>query len=247
MDKIDIKMKPISQTRLENLEILIDEAGSVTALAERCGYAKPNYIYQIRNQSAVQNGKPKNIGNAMARRLEEGMGKPEGWMDRPAKDNEFIERGQGHMQLWSKNDPLPEDEFVQVPFYKEVAFKAGNGCCEMEDYNGYTLGFSKATLYRSGVSSKDVVCVSVSGNSMEPVLPEGTTIGIDLTKTAITDGKIYAIKHDDLFRVKLLYRLPGQKLKLKSYNDAEYPEEIVDASDVSVMGLVFWWSVLAIG
>lgn len=189
----------------------------------------------------------RSIGDGVARHIELSLDLPSGYFDgEEAKANieQLIERGKGHMKLWSKKDPLPEDEFVQVPFYKEVAFKAGNGCCEMEDYNGFTLGFSKATLFRSGINSKDVVCVSVSGNSMEPVLPEGTTIGLDLNRKAIKDGEIYAFKHDDLFRVKVLYRLPGQKIRLKSYNDMEYPEEIVDADQIEIIGLVFWWSVL---
>ena len=66
-------MKTIDEIRLDNFELLITEAGSVSALAAKCGYEKPSYLYQIRNRSAVQNGKPKNIGNAMARKLEKIM------------------------------------------------------------------------------------------------------------------------------------------------------------------------------
>lgn len=44
---------------------------------------------------------------------------------------------------------------------------------------------------------------------MEPLISDGATIGVDTATKHITDGEIYAIKHDDLLRVKFVYRLPG--------------------------------------
>lgn len=36
---------------------------------------------------------------------------------------------------------------------------------------------------------------------------------------------MYAIDHDGQLRVKLLYRLPGSGLRLRSYNTDEHPDE----------------------
>ncbi len=74
-------MNFLAEIRLENMKKLVEEAGSVAELAKRAGYAQPSYLYQIINQTAIQNGKPKNIGGAMARKLESAMNKAEGWLD----------------------------------------------------------------------------------------------------------------------------------------------------------------------
>lgn len=75
-------MKPVTEIRLNNLERLVSEAGTADALAERAGVS-PVYLSQIRSRAIdVKTGKPRNLGNVAARKLEVGMGKPQGWMDR---------------------------------------------------------------------------------------------------------------------------------------------------------------------
>ena len=73
-------MKNIQQIRLENLELLVAEAGNVAELARRCGYDKAAYLYQLRAQAPKANGKVLQIGKHVANRLEVGMDKPEGWL-----------------------------------------------------------------------------------------------------------------------------------------------------------------------
>ncbi|EFA29286.1 prophage LambdaSo, transcriptional regulator, Cro/CI family [Haemophilus influenzae HK1212] len=106
------------------------------------------------------------------------------------------------------------------------------------------LRFSKATLRKQGVQYENAVCVIADGNSMEPVIPDGTTVGIDLGNKTIRDGKIYAINHGGLLRIKLLYNMPNEQVKIRSYNTEEHPDEIAELQDISVLGKVFWYSVL---
>lgn len=73
--------KTVHQHRLENLKKLVEEVGGVTKLSQLAGYKQPSYLYQILNRTVVQNGKPKNIGSNMARKLEEATGKESGWLD----------------------------------------------------------------------------------------------------------------------------------------------------------------------
>lgn len=150
----------------------------------------------------------------------------------------------GGFNLWNRETPLDDDEY-EVPFLKDIEMAAGDGMFDqIEDYNGFKLRFSKATLRRQGVQYENAVCVTASGDSMEPVIPDGTTIGIDLGYKTIRDGKIYAINHGGLLRVKILSRLPNDYVMIRSYNDEEYPDETVHLSEVQVIGRVFWWSVL---
>lgn len=150
----------------------------------------------------------------------------------------------GTFRLWSRNDPLPEDEYVHLPFRKEMEFKGGDGVVELEDYNGYTLPFAKATLLRYNVDLETAFCCTLTGDSMEPLIPDGATIGINPGETTIRDGKIYAFRHDDLFRVKRLYRHPGGMVRINSFNP-EYKDETVSLEEIVIIGHIFNWSVMS--
>ncbi|WP_445946937.1 S24 family peptidase [Shewanella sp.] len=152
----------------------------------------------------------------------------------------------GGFETWGSDSPLGDDE-VEIPFYMEVELAAGDGIIDCREYQGPKLRFAKSTLKRQGVNSDHAACVKVNGNSMEPVLPNGSTVGVDTAHTDIVDGKMYAINHDGMLRVKMLYKLPGGGLRLRSYNLDEYPDERLDADQlklVTVIGKVFWYSVL---
>lgn len=148
--------------------------------------------------------------------------------------------------LWDSDTPLNDDE-VALPFFREVELSAGNGSTIVQENSGQKLRFAKSTLKKSNVDPQNAACVTVSGNSMLPVLRHGTTVGVDTSKTIIVDGEMYAIDHDGMLRVKILYRLPGGGIRIKSYNNDEYPDEFVQPehlNDIKVIGWVFWWSVL---
>ena len=76
---IDMKRQR-EDIRLNNLEILIAEAGSATKLARRAGTSE-SYISQVRRKMRTAKGTPRGIGDELSSRLEKAMGKPQGWMD----------------------------------------------------------------------------------------------------------------------------------------------------------------------
>lgn len=151
------------------------------------------------------------------------------------------------IEAWDDDTPLGPDE-VELPFFKEVELSAGKGSEVMLETNGRKLRFGKRTLKRKSIDPAAAGCVPVTGNSMEPVLPDGSTVGVDTANTTIQDGKMYAIDHDGQLRVKLLYRLPGSGLRLRSYNTEEHPDERYEGDYVQqhirVIGKVFWYSVM---
>lgn len=153
----------------------------------------------------------------------------------------------GTMDAWDSETPLDPDE-VELPLFREVELAAGGGRTEVIENHGAKLRFARSTLRRAGVDPANAGCAVVKGNSMERLIPDGTTIGVDKGSTAIKDGDIYAIDHDGMLRVKYLYRQPGGGLKLTSENEAEHPAETYSASEVQqfirIIGRVFWWSVL---
>ena len=198
--------------------------------------------------SQLISGKTPSFGEKAARRLEMENNMPAFYLDAPqSKTTENISsniKDLGSFDLWDRNTPLNNDE-VAVPFYQDVRLSAGNGFADdIVDYNNFKLRFSKSTLRKQGVQYENAVCVIAEGNSMEPVIPDGTTVGIDLGNKTIRDGKIYAINHGGLLRIKLLYNMPNEQVKIRSYNSDEHPDEIAELQDISVLGKVFWYSVL---
>lgn len=151
------------------------------------------------------------------------------------------------IEVWDDQTPLSPEE-VELPFYKEVELSAGKGSEVMLEAHGRKLRFGRRSLQRKGVSPEAAACAAVIGNSMEPVLPDGSTVGIDTAATQVQDGKMYAIDHSGQLRVKLLYRLPAGGLRVRSYNDDEHPDERYDADyvveHIRIIGKVFWYSVL---
>ena len=71
-------MKTMKEIPHANVLLLIDEAGSTSELASKTGIAV-SYLLQIKNKNAIQNGKPKGIGDKIAAKLEDGIGKPRSW------------------------------------------------------------------------------------------------------------------------------------------------------------------------
>jgi len=66
--------------RLTNLRKLVQEYRTITALAEEVGTSE-KYLSQILSGTLLPSGKPRGVGNALARKLETGTMKDPGWMD----------------------------------------------------------------------------------------------------------------------------------------------------------------------
>ncbi|MCU7646684.1 XRE family transcriptional regulator [Pseudomonas piscis] len=152
------------------------------------------------------------------------------------------------IETWDEDTPLGDNE-VYVPFLHEVELTAGSGRFVIEASTTAHLRFYKKDLHQNGVQLDDARCVSVSGNSMIPVLRDGATVGVNSGRRAlkdVVDGEMYALDHKGQLRVKQLYRLPGG-LRLRSFNREEHPDEDygfteIQEQQISILGHVFWWA-----
>ena len=99
-----------------------------------------------------------------------------------------------------------------------------------------------------GVELYKAICVTVQGDAMSPLLPDGSIVAVDMGSTVVRDGKMYAINQSGHLRIKTLHRLPGGGVRLRSFNreymDEEYTLEEMDQRDISIIGRVFWSSVI---
>ena len=136
---------------------------------------------------------------------------------------------------------------VEIPLIQEVNLSDVLKQKLTHNLVGYKLLFDEFTLKNADVNISDAKCIVIIGNSMEPIFPEDSVIGIDVSKTQPRDGKVYALNHGGTLRVKVVYNLPNGGLRLRSYNQSEWPDEIISVEDmeyVQIIGQLFWSSTL---
>lgn len=189
------------------------------------------------------------IGDALALHIEQSLNLPLGWLVK--KEDNKIKNNQSndfHLEapryIYDDSCPLGDDE-VEVPFYTDISLSAGNGfASDIQDFNNMKMRFPLTMLNQKGINPERVVCIGADGDSMEPAIPDGAIVGINTGDTQIKDGKLYAINHDGLLCIRILKKRPGKKILIQSYNFNSYPDEEVDVGAITVIGKIFWWSVL---
>ncbi|OBZ25462.1 hypothetical protein BS643_12755 [Pseudomonas protegens] len=149
--------------------------------------------------------------------------------------------------VWDEETSLYDE--VEVPLFKEVELADGSGHCAIKEQGKVKLRIGAPTLQQMGIDPANIICAEVSGNSMSPVIPDGSTVGVDRGRTSVKDGDIFAINHNDQLRIRMLYRLPLGGLRMRSFNRDEHPDEEYTADrirteNIEVLGRVFWYSVL---
>jgi phage repressor protein C with HTH and peptisase S24 domain len=230
----------MKNTLAERLKMSRLQAGlSQKVLGEKVGVSQAA-IQKLENGSAKTSTKLIEIARVLGVRPE--------WLSEEngprISESSIPEENQwGTVDAWDSDSELPDDE-VEVPFLKDIELACGHGRCESDDYNGFKLRFSKSTLRRVGAQKENVICFPATGNSMEPIIPDGTTVAIDIGNKKIIDGKVYAINQDGWKRLKLLHRIGPNKVSIRSYNSAEYPDEEADLEDLEIMGRMFWSSTI---
>ncbi|WIO73999.1 helix-turn-helix transcriptional regulator [Porticoccaceae bacterium LTM1] len=95
----------IQSIRYQNLKILLaDAANSQAELARRAG-THPAYISQILNGTPLPSGKPRSVGDRLARSLETAFDKQHGWMDETHPQHHVSEN---HPEYRTKRQTLVE-------------------------------------------------------------------------------------------------------------------------------------------
>ncbi|WP_419208228.1 XRE family transcriptional regulator (plasmid) [Photobacterium leiognathi subsp. mandapamensis] len=133
------------------------------------------------------------------------------------------------------------DAVFWAPLYSDVKAAAGNGVENGEIENGEYIPIPKRFVkYQNNL--QNIFCVLVKGDSMMPVLQDGSIIAVNSSLTSIKDGRIYLLRQEELLRVKILTQLPN-RIVLKSFNQ-EYPDENYKKqfSNINILGEVVWYS-----
>lgn len=143
----------------------------------------------------------------------------------------------GNTKQWDSSTTQPEN-MVAIPFYEEVKLSAGDGSCILqEDDEGRTLWFPREFFKKKCTSPDKVICLTITGDSMEPHFKEGGVVTVDCNSTDIIDGKIYAINYLNELYFKKVSKLSPTQLLLSSENPT-YPAIKADAQDITIIGRI---------
>lgn len=109
-------MQTVAETRVTRLEMLIKQHGSVAALNTALGWVRTDpKLAQIRNSNTRPGRKkPYQMGNGMARELEDTLGLERGWMDTPPSYAELHGEQDPRAQVMSLMESMPPDQWPTV-------------------------------------------------------------------------------------------------------------------------------------
>lgn len=137
---------------------------------------------------------------------------------------------------------VTKSDFVLVPYHSDVKVAAGEG-----RYNGVletlSLPISLPELQKLDVRPNNIICCRILDDSMEPMIQNGTLVGINTAATEIQNGKVYAfVDKDGLSSIKVLVKDNDSHIKIHSYNYS-YETKTVASDSIRVIGRVFWAAV----
>jgi phage repressor protein C with HTH and peptisase S24 domain len=166
----------------------------------------------------------------------------------------WLQNGTGDMQHqgqynqikvepWDNSTPLDADE-VEVVFYKDYLASCGSGSySEASSSETRRLRMSKTTLRNTGILKP--FAITATGDSMQPVITDGATVFIDGGRTTVKDGKIYFVTYGGLAKIKYLYALPNNGLRMKSANP-DFSDETLSADDIKQLNLIVQGQVFSV-
>ncbi|WP_420957543.1 S24 family peptidase [Burkholderia gladioli] len=230
-------MKTNDEIRRENLVLAIERFGTAKSLAEAADVSTA-YLSQVKNgQPDSKTGKPKNMGDEVARKIEVALGEATGWMDTNHSAPYKLPNDKGNVLVWERPDDLPPDEDRVWMDQYDYRFSAGTGLIQWEIRQKKALPFDVGFFKALGVKPQDCRLARVHGRSMEPYLFNRDMMMICEAKTHVRDGQIYAVYFEDEPLVKQIFKEPNGALRLHSYNP-EYPDRVVAAEQLAGLQIV---------
>ena len=135
------------------------------------------------------------------------------------------------------------EEVIEFPGTRLVAVRglaaaAGGGAADMDEAVAGYVGFRRDWLERHALDPAQCSVIEVTGESMEPTLPQGCSILLDHRRRLPRGGRIYAIRSGDGLVVKRAGKADDGGLLMVSDHPA-WPAAPWPA-DAAVVGEVRW-------
>ena len=139
------------------------------------------------------------------------------------------------------------NNLVKIRYYPNLPISCGSGAFgEAFDQDYEELTINSNSLKDRNIHQKYCVAFPASGDSMLPTIKDKDTVYVDLERTTVRDGKVFAVCHGGLFKFKRLYNLPLGGIRIVSDNATEFPEERLTAQEIidqqfEIIGWAWSW------
>jgi phage repressor protein C with HTH and peptisase S24 domain len=157
---------------------------------------------------------------------------------------DWIASGKGHMfagvQPQQSAEDL-EDVYAYVPLY-DARISQGHGAWTEGARVLTMLAFTKYSLRKKGLVPANLAAVRVDGDSNEPIMKDGDTVMVDLSRNHIQGDGFYVIRLDDLLYAKRLQRQLDGGVTVISANSAYHPIHVPGEhlDRLHIVGRVVW-------
>lgn len=139
------------------------------------------------------------------------------------------------------------NNLVKIRYYPNLSISCGSGSFgEVLEQEHEEITINSKSLNDRHIHQANCVAFPASGDSMLPTIKDKDTVYVDLERTTIKDGKVFAICHGGLFKFKRLYNLPLGGVRIVSDNTVEFPEERLTAQEIidqqfQIIGWAWSW------
>lgn len=160
----------------------------------------------------------------------------------------FQQQTQSHGSLTQQqtqmvaNAMAGRSDLVPVPLYK-VQAAAGNGIVPVDEQEPREeIILTRTFLRRLGAQAESCHIIFAKGESMQPTIPDGSLLLIDLSKSQIVDNGVFVFRVGEDIKVKRARWRLDQRIDLVSDNQlAGYPPEtytLDEVTDIQPIGRV---------
>jgi len=196
------------------------------------------YLSQILNGSKSSTGTPRGVGDALARKLENGCGKELGWMDRSHGPVDMLALVPGARAVHASGADDPTmTQIMKVRLRVQAGITGFQ--VEPEYHDGETQGVPTKWVLREGLRRDALLAIVVRGDSMEPGMHDGDTIVVNTADKALVSGSVYVVNYEGEAVVKRMLRDAGQWWLTSDNSDQRrYHRQLCKGAECIVIGKV---------
>lgn len=144
-------------------------------------------------------------------------------------------------QVNESGDEWDPEEFVSVPFYPQVYASGGQGLIT-DNESSLPITFRRYFFSNTIMASpNECFMIRIKGDSMHPLYPDGSDLLVDQGRTKIKEGPGFLVRIEDSLYCKLLRKIPGKGIEMRSKNEDYQPVEVsAQEKDFEIIGEVVW-------
>ena len=230
------------EIRRENARRLCNVVGSKSAFGRRVG------LDSTQVSQLIGPNPTKNIGNAIAHRIENAFEFPKGYLDYDHPEIAAMSADGSDLDIRdlvllpeSKKVTVDLNQVATIPI-KKVALSLQAGVMGFEA-SQITEGDTTIDLPRQFIEENDLVAqcllaISIKGDSMYPLMIDGDVVIINIADTRPKSGELYAVNYDGEAVVKQVVK-DGPEWYLVSFNPApEFRRRVCRGGECIIVGRV---------